>query len=255
MNKNHNQKGRSLANRIGYHVIKRFWALKGYEFRIARTEQEIAGANKLRESIYSCAGYSSDLSDYHDKYDSHSVIFVCYYRNEMVGTLRLIDASSCPTFAQFNVNLPEHVHIQETLELGGLAIERSHRGKGNAILIGMLNIAYSYSRANNVVWLLCLSGKRQYRLFKKISESCEILEQHPPDPCHLKNHELFKSCSEEQRGNSQAYVFDLTKVSYYQNIKRVAQKGFFKSKRKRNRKRSRSIALQGIRGQATCLPT
>ncbi len=255
MYKNHNHKSRSLANRIGYHIIKRFWALKGYEFRIARTEEEIAAANKLRESICSSVGYPSDLSDLHDKYDSHSVIFVCYYRNTMAGTLRLIDASNCPTFAHFNVNLPENVQIQETLELGGLAIERSHRGKGSAILIGLLNMAYDYCFANDVVRWLCWSGKRQYRLFKGINESCEILEQHPPEPFHLKNREYFASYFEKHRGDSQAYVFDLTKVSYFQNIKRVVQRGFFKSKRKRSRKRSRSVALRGIRGQATCLST
>lgn len=257
MNKKHNQKSKSLANRIGYHIIKLLWAQKGYEFRIARTEEEIAAANKLRESIYSSyssVGYPSDLSDIHDKYDSHSVIFICNYRNKMVGTLRLIDASNCPTFALFNVNLPENVQIQETLELAGLAIERSHRGKGSAILIGLLNMAYDYCFANDVVSWLCFSCRRQYRLFKGINESCEILEQHPTEPFHLKNREVIASYFEKQGGNGQVvYVFDLTKVSYFQNIKRVVQRGFFKIKEKRNRKRSRSIAPRGIRGQAACL--
>jgi len=257
MNKKHNQKSRSLTNRIGYHIIKWFWAQKGYEFRIARTEEEIAAANKLRESIISssCSSvdYPSDLSDFHDKYDSHSVIFVCYYRNKMVGTLRLIDASNCPTFAFLNVNLPENVQIQETLELAGLVIERSHRGKGSAILIGLLNIAYDYSFANDVVWWLCYSGERQYKLFKGINESCEILEQHPTESFHLKNREMYKSYFEKYGRHIHAYVFDLTKVSYFQNIKRVVQRGFFKIKEKRNRKRSRSIALRGIKGQTTCL--
>ncbi len=253
MNKEHNQKSRSLANRIGYHIIKRLWAIKGYEFRIARTEEEIAAANKLRESICSSVGYPSDLSGLHDKYDSQSVIFVCYYRNKMAGTLRLIDASNCPTFAWYNVNLPENVQIQETLELGGLAIERSHRGKGSAILIGLLNVAYDYSFANDVVSWLCWSGKRQYRLFKGINESCEILEQHPTEPFHLKNREGLTSYFEKHRGSILVYVFDLTKVSYFQNIKRVVQRGFFKSKGKRSRKRSRSIALRGTIGRDTCL--
>ncbi len=253
MNEKHNQKSRPLTNRMGYHIINRLWAHNGYEFRIARTEQEIAAANRLRESICSSVGYPSDLSGLHDKYDSHSVIFICYYRNKMVGTLRLIDASNCPTFALFNVNLPENVQIQETLELGGLAIERSHRGKGSAILIGLLNIAYDYSFANNVVSWLCSSGKRQYKLFKGINESCETLEQHPADPFHLQNREGLESWFEKDGGNIQVYVFDLTKVSYFQNIKRVVQKGFFKSKRKRSRKRSRSIAPRGTIGQATCL--
>jgi len=253
INDEHNQKSRPLANRVGYHVIKRLWAHNGYEFRIARTEQEIAAANKLRESIYSSVGYSSDSSDLHDKYDSHSVIFVCYYRNQMVGTLRLVDGSNCPTFALFNVNLPENVQIQETLELGGLAVERSHRGKGSAILIGLLNAAYRYSRANDVASWLVFSCKRQYRLFKGINEGCEILEQHPTEPFHLKNREVIGSYFEKQGGNLQVYVFDLTKVSYYQNIKRVVQRGFLKAKEKRSRKRSRSIAPQGVRGQAACL--
>jgi len=157
-NREHYQKNRPLANRIGYHVIKRFWAVRGYEFRVARTEQEIAAANRLRESICSSVGYPSDLSEFHDTYDSHSVIFVCYYKDKMAGTLRLIDASNCPAFAHFNVNLPENVQIQETRELGGLAVERSHRGKGRAILIGLLNMADNYSFANNVVsWLYPLS--------------------------------------------------------------------------------------------------
>ncbi len=248
-----NQKSRSLANRIGYHIIKRFWALQGYEFRIARTEEEIAAANELRESIFSSVGYSTDLSHHHDELDSHSVIFICYYRNKMVGTLRLIDASDCQVFAWFNVNLPGNVQIQETVELGGLAIERRHRGKGSAILIGLLNMAYNYSFTNDLAWWLCGSNERQYKLFKEINESCEILEQHPPDPLHLKNREVLKSYFEKYAGNTKIYVFDLTKVSYYQNIKRVVQRGFFKSKRKRSRKRSRSIALRGIREQATCL--
>jgi len=253
LNKEHNQKSRSLANRIGYHIIKRFWAHNGYEFRIARTEEEIAAANKLRESICSSVGYPSDLSDFHDKFDSHSVIFVCYYRNEMAGTLRLIDASNCPTFAWHNVNLPENAQIQETLELGGLAIERRHRGKGSAIMIGLLNIAYDYSFVNDVAWWLCSSGKREYKLFKGINESCEILEQHPTDPFHLKNREVLDTWFEKHGESIQVYVFDLTKVSYYQNIKKVVQRGFFNIKRKRSRKRSRSIALRGIKAQPTCL--
>ncbi len=248
-----NQKSRSLANRVGYHVIKRLWAHKGYEFRIARTEEEIAAANKLRESICSTVGYPSDLSDFHDKYDNHSVIFVCYYRDKMAGTLRLVDGSNCPTFALINVNLPENVPIQETVELGGLAVERSHRGKGSAILIGLLNAAYSYSRANDVASWLVFSCMRQYRLFKGINESCETLKQHTPEPFHLKNREVIGSYFEKQGANLQVYVFDLTKVSYYQNIKRVIQRGFFKAKQKRSRKRSRSIAPQGVRGQAACL--
>ncbi len=81
----------------------------------------------------------------------------------------------------------------------------------------------------------------------------EILKQHPTEPFHLKNREVIRSYFEKQGENLQVYVFDLTKVSYYQNIKRVVQRGFIKSKEKRSRKRSRSIAPRGVRGQAACL--
>lgn len=213
-----------FANKIGGLGFRIYSSLKGYEFKIALDEKEIKGANSLRNSIFSSAGYSDDLSNLHIDQDGFSTIFICLFKGELVGTVRLIDVSKCSILELFNVNLPSEVNRSNAMELGGLAIKYSHRGGGRIALMGLIACAYNCSLKKGVTWWLCFSKKSQYESFRAINEECQELDQHLPSQLQMNRREILGSWFEKNSSDTMVFIFNLSGVSYFKNIKNIISK-------------------------------
>jgi len=107
---------------------KKVVQLYGYHLKIASTPSEIETACKLRRRVFAEEGLSDINVDLYDEYDNHSVFFLCYYKNTLVGAYRQI-VSSCDlqVFKAFNTTLPPSINLDECSELSGLVIKKDFR--------------------------------------------------------------------------------------------------------------------------------
>ncbi|PCJ38643.1 MAG: hypothetical protein COA99_11480 [Moraxellaceae bacterium] len=215
-----------FKNKIGSAGFRAYTQLKGYEFKIAVDKEDVSRANELRNRIFSDEKYSDDLANLHEQQDKFTTIFICHYKGELVGTIRLVELSKCSALSLFNVELPDSICNNNAKELGGLAVETTHRGVGRIALMGLIDTAYKFSLTNNIHWWLCSSRGNQYKSFKAINEDCQKLEQHQPDQLQLETRKIFASWFEKYGGDLVVFVFDLSGVSYFKNIQTIIKSKF-----------------------------
>ena len=213
---------RPLHERLGERLLRGALSLMGLEFRIVRTEPERSQARALRARIFASAGYSADLSEVARRYDDHATMVVGSYRGQLVGTLTLVDAAvSCRVLELWNLRLPTSLELPRTQEISALAVDPAHRGRGRAVVIGMLDVAFQEARRRGVDWWLASSSEANYRAFRSINPHCQLLEELPPTALHLAHRERYRSYFADRGQRAQLFAFELGQVSYTANLGRM----------------------------------
>ena len=163
---------------------------KGIEIKEAKTKEELEQVYHLRWEVYGGEGYI-DPSKYpdqklHDKYDSHSTIFLAIKKRKLIGTIRVVHCSEMgfPTENAFNI-LDFPFSREEAVEISKLCATK--RFRGGIVSLGLLEKALEYSKKQNVkYWLLGTSPK----LLKYFEMWCrmipKLLPTGPPRLEHLK---------------------------------------------------------------------
>src|SRR3989344_9007472 len=100
-----------IKNLIGTRIFLFLARLKGYSFKLM-SDNDLESVYRLRWQIYSDEGYINP-EDYpnhmfKDKYERFSKNFAAFYKNKIIGTVRLTfnSAAGIPTLNNFNVVLP-----------------------------------------------------------------------------------------------------------------------------------------------------
>ena len=186
---------------------------KGLEFKIAQSQTEFDAAYKLVWEVYGVEQGYIEPDDYpdlmhSDKYDKHSVLFLCLLRRKPVGTLRLILDSPLGFYIErdFSIIAPP-IPREKIAELSRLAVLKKHRGGARLISFGLLRTALKFSKSNGITHWYTLIGERFKNSFHKYGVNID------PLPCN----ELSRQQIEERRlmehyykaVNPQPYIISL----------------------------------------------
>jgi N-acyl-L-homoserine lactone synthetase len=135
----------------------------GYDFKIAKSKEELEKVYHFRWQIYSEKGYidSHSYSDekFTDRYDEVSTNLAAFHRNQIVGACRLTPFSSknigMPIFDYFNIVIPPEISSQDKfLEIGRFVIKKKYRGNRRLVAFGLAALAYLYSIKHDIRWWL-----------------------------------------------------------------------------------------------------
>lgn len=205
------------VNALFSFAFRYYLLYQGYEFKIARSGNEIIEANGIRDSIYTGMGFKGekDVADYSTHHDKDSIIVLCYHKGRPIGTIRLIDYKNCSLLDLFNIALPANVDKSSVFELSGLAVKFSHLGNGRLVMLGLIDKAFEVSNRSKRKWLICVASKNNGKLFEAINNDCSELKQLDPDTKHLANRQnKFELWFKRFGCSSRILLFRLDRVSY-----------------------------------------
>lgn len=192
----------------------------GYQTKIADTEEARLAACALRRKIYWNDLHSSNHNEpleQLDRYDQASSIMTAFHKDQLIGTVRLMDRSQCSLIEDIvEIDLPPSLQSVDLFEFSGLAIHPDHRGEGRFALIGLLELAYRHSLEQQRSQWLCLFHNKRFRAFTSVFPDLQEL------PIRLRP-EVQAPAYISQRvvprlDEYKCFLVDLRRASYTKNI-------------------------------------
>ncbi len=173
--------------------------LRGYDFRIAKTREELDAVSALKFKVYSAEGYIDprlhpDMR-LNDVYDDHSVNIGGYWKGRLVGTVRLILDSerSFPTENLFNIGrLKERAR---TAEIGRLVIEpdfrKNNTGRRRYIMFGMAYTMLHYCLRHGIIYWITNMPEKLALSYQQFGAFFVRIPEQPPTPANLSSRSII----------------------------------------------------------------
>ncbi|MEK9175636.1 MAG: GNAT family N-acyltransferase [Patescibacteria group bacterium] len=181
----------TIKNLVGVKVFLLWARIKGYSFKLM-PDSDLDNVYHLRWKIYSDEGYINpeDYPDhmFKDKYEQFSKNIVAFYKNEMIGTVRLTFNSviGIPTLNNFNVVLPSLIKsLNDIVEIGRFMILPQFRGKNRDVAFGLSAFFYLFLMKKGMRWWIVHMPVKLQNSFKKFGVSFEMLEEKELLPKHI----------------------------------------------------------------------
>ena len=215
-----------LSNKLIGGLFQTTARILGYRFTIATTPEELAEAYRLREAIFADELYDPQVNiKFPDKYDANAIVFIAWYKDKIIGTMRLIKAKELSLILDcYNFSLEPHVNLGQVLEFGGLVVDKKYRGKAKFAFLGMCNLGFQYSLDNNYIWWMGVTTLRKIAYFRKLNTDCEFLDYSPPDEKHMKNRERYPGYFKENNDPARPFLMNNLKGSYLEALWRGLRK-------------------------------
>jgi hypothetical protein len=199
-------------------AFDRFSVLNGYQFSVAGPAA-YGSAFHLRWSVYVDAGYLApdDHPDgqFSDQYDQHSTILLAHHRGRAVGTARLIwPCPSTQVLDQYNVELPPHVRLEATAEIGRFAVVRDYRGGSRLAALGLLRLAYAEMCAHGARWWIGNASSSLIRSLRLYCGDVRILPERVPEPHHLAARGLMTGYFTKLQRRVHFFLADLAAIRF-----------------------------------------
>ncbi|MEO1259505.1 MAG: GNAT family N-acyltransferase [Bacteroidota bacterium] len=165
-----------LTNKMMIGFVRLNATLRNYRIKIAETEEELQHAFALRLRIYQ-KEVLSQTNPYPDQYDQKSVILLVYQGKKAIATMRMVKVKGgCLTTELYQPNLLEKQESKEVVEIGGLAIDKTHRGGLKFVFISLLITSLEWCSRNQVRYWIGISTLRKVEMFRAINPNLVIKE-------------------------------------------------------------------------------
>ena len=207
-------------------IFRRILRAKGFRVvQVSSIEEEQKVAAFARQ-IQSQEGYPDHYLNMLYKYYDNCVTFAVYHKEELIGSLRLIDPNGpCRILDFWHIEFPKDVPLSEFREIGSLVINKDYRGKSRWPMTALLEGAYHYSRDNGIKWWFASANQDKYQKFKKMNPSCVILEKLTPTEHQLTNRTRYRDFFDKAK-TSVVFGYSLDDAKYSKQFKRILKKKF-----------------------------
>lgn len=206
-----------FTNSLMVGSIRMVTKAKGYRFKIAETEQELQAVYDLRLRIYQ-QEVIHDSHPYPDEFDPHAVILIAYKRRTPVATMRLVRAEKGNiTTELYCPDLLNEISPRNTVEIGGLAIEKAHRGGSNFVFVSLLHLGLEWCASNHRQNWIGISTLKKLELFKALNPNLLIRVAVKEALLDSQNQARRKENDQIQVRGKKPYPFviDISSVNYW----------------------------------------
>ena len=210
-------------------AFKSLLRIKNYRTNIVESAEEEATIISFSNEILSSEGYPSDYLQILKRYYPNSVTFAVYHKEQLIGSLRLLDPRGpCRILDFWNIDFPTNTSLSEFREMGALVVAPNYRGKSRLPITALLEIAYNYSKKNNINYWFASSYQEKFEKFKLMNPSCQIMRISEPTPHQIAYRERYVEFFSSTQ-NAVLFFFDLNGASYSHQFKRMLNRKFKRS--------------------------
>lgn len=143
--------------------------LKGYSFKLARTETEIQQATNIYNE--QAITFPEHLLEENESFKIAAINFVAYYKGTPVGMVSLGNPKiKNRTYAHFGVD-----EKGECFEIQGLVVKKEHRDGSQFVMLGLVKTAYQYSMKNGIHYWIAGSTQSLYLTMRQYCKKIEVI--------------------------------------------------------------------------------
>ena len=206
----------ALTNKFMVGFVGVITKARGYRFKIAETAQELQDAFDLRMKIYQLE-VIRNAEPFPDEYDFHSVILMAYKGDTAIASMRMVlTEKRSMTTELYSPDLLEGFTLKQSVEIGGLVIDKAHRGGTKFVFLSLLHLALEWCDQNHRSFWIGISTQKKLELFKALNPNLIIKESVPESSLEMSKRLRRRENDRVQIKGKKPYPFviDVSNVDY-----------------------------------------
>jgi hypothetical protein len=161
--------------------------------------------------VWKAKGVSVDpeAASYAERYDQATTWIVAYHRGRPVGVMGLLDMRIASVALDYGgQRAPAWLPLDQTREIGRLAILPEHRGGARVVMIGLLREMLVFAQRGRVVHLFSGSTPALFRVYQRYNATAQLVSA-PADPVPNPARDRYFAPLRKYGGEGVVYTFQV----------------------------------------------